>query len=187
MIMDIKKILKKIKTGNMLVGIILIVAGIITMLFPKNSLISVCSIMGYICIASGILLCLFSRRITKGGAASIIAGFVFLLHPKFIVSVLPFIIGLVLIIKSGVSLIRAYRKKNGKFIYVLPPLLLLISGLLITANPFRSASLVIVFIGLGLVILGVNIVISAARLQKNVEIIEPDDGFKEVEFHDVDD
>ncbi|MCM1537912.1 MAG: DUF308 domain-containing protein, partial [bacterium] len=96
-------------------------------------------------------------------------GIVLLAKMKTIVSILPFIIGILIIVNSAVNIIQAIlnRKQNSKWIIsLIVGFVTAIIGILMVIEPFGAALSQIFIMGLGLTVNGVSNLVSGLTVKK---------------------
>ena len=170
---------------------IIALSGLILLIMPKTSLVTVCFILGITVLIKGI------TRITNGsvasGIAAVILSVILFLHPKILLSVFPFIIGLVVLAYALHSL-----KKKKTLLSKISAVLMFIAGITIIVAPFKFAAAVTSITGAVLLVLGLVLIISqiTAKKQKKdekdiveTEIIDVEDAPEIIDvtdFKDVD-
>lgn len=167
--------MKKILQNEVVSSLIMIVLGIILMVWPGAAMDIACMIIGCTLIIAGVisLIVLFTKR-KKSGEESVskdsvitimksvvmmIVGIILIVKMKTVVSILPFIIGILIIVNSAVNVILAIlnRKQNNKWIIsLIVGLATAIIGLLMVIDPFGAAISQIFIMGLGLSVDGVS-------------------------------
>ena len=167
-----------------------VVFGLLLTLFPADSLVLLCLILGIIALVWGVVtLAKYYRQkqsgipsplALTGGVALLIAALMLILHPSFIISVLPFMAGLIIAASGAGSLLS---KKGGKVSAVIA----LVIGAALIFNPFKGAAVFIKLLGGSFIILGAVRLIGYFAEKKKSPKQEPpaDDGYKEVEFKDI--
>ncbi len=164
------KFVKCVKTGNIISGAAFFLLGIILMLFPELSLLTLSYAAGIILVISGIirLLGYFSNDLYSLafqfdfalGIFSIIFGVVFIIHPSHLISAIETIIGIFILINGLFALQTAMdSKKFGmKFWWIILVFSLFCSifGIVLIAMPFRSAAVITEFLGASVILIGVE-------------------------------
>lgn len=149
------------------------------MLKPDSTLMTVCTIVGWGLIIAGIVgivLVFIAKRkdarkddaqSSKGSpvfsvaksVVAIIIGIVLLFKSETVVSVLPYIVGILIIVNGAVNAIQALLHKkdsNGWIVTLVCGIVTVIWGILIVTNPFETAVSVVFMIGLSLVVDGIS-------------------------------
>jgi len=109
-----------------------------------------------------------------------ISGFIFcalglfcILKPTVIMSILPFIIGVIICfngivkLQSAIELRRAYYDKW--FISLITAAITLILGILLIINPFSGAKLAIMFVGGALIVDGITNILTMRTIKKKAD------------------
>lgn len=161
---------KKAKTGYIVISILYIALGICLIAFPDQSLETICLITGIAALAAGIYKIVsyffkWDRRFSAdldllSGIFSMIAGAVLIAHPAFITNIFPILIGIVVIVDSafklqGAAQLRKSRMKNWWGV-PLTAVIGILFGLLLVFNPFKANRVALIFVGISLVIDGVE-------------------------------
>ena len=191
-----KKLRKKFSDNifNVIVGGIFAIVGLFVLLFPDTSLMTVCYILGTATLIGGIIRTLRYVKAKKEDTPNIIdlisgivllaIAFMLLLHPKFLMSVLPFIIGISVVV-YGVS--TFFSGKGGLFSKILSAIIG-IYGISLVLNPFKGATSITSMVGFGLLIFGIIKIVSEIIFTKNKPQLPEDidgDGYIEVDFKDI--
>ncbi|MCM1222073.1 MAG: DUF308 domain-containing protein [Lachnospiraceae bacterium] len=177
--------MKKILQNEVVSSLIMIVLGIILMVWPGETMDIACMVIGCGLIIAGVigLVVLFIKRkksreenIGKDGVITalksviiIIVGIVLIAKMKTIVSILPFIIGILIIANSAVNILQAilHKKQNSKWIVsLIVSLVTVIIGILMTVNPFGAAISQIFIMGLGLAVGGISNLMNGLIIKK---------------------
>ena len=156
-------LLKKAKAGYLVISILYIVLGICLVAFPDKSLETICLVIGIIALAAGIYkvissLLQKSRRFSANldlisGIFSIAAGAILIARPSFI-------IGIVVIIDSAFKLQTAFELRADRSKHWWSVLLVaavgLVFGFLLVFNPFEANRIALIFVGISLIIDGIE-------------------------------
>lgn len=164
-----------LRTNKIIASIVLAIAGVILLLFPNGTLKTVSIIIGAGLLIFGIISLVKSIKNQETsfgvaiGVVSIIFGFFFMARPSFLASIIPFIIGIVMIVNGIVNLITCTNNRSllgsGYGISMCGAIITLVFGILITVNPFTTASLAVRLIGIGLIISGIENIISYSKMK----------------------
>lgn len=179
---------------NVIIGGIFAIVGLFVLLFPDTSLMTVCYALGTACLIGGIIRAVRYVKAKKEGTPNIIdlisgivllaVAFMLLLHPKFLLSVLPFIMGVAIVI-YGVS--SFFSGKGGLFSKIFA-VIIGIYGISLILNPFKGATSITSMVGFGLLIFGIVKIVSEIVINKNKPQLPEDidgDGYIEVDYRDV--
>lgn len=162
------KMVRYAKTGNIMSGIAFIVCGLVLALFPSFSLIIISRVIGAVIIINGIVRVIgyFSKDLYSLafqfdlalGILSVIIGSVFMLHPRWLASVFPIILGVIILVNSLFSFQTSVDSKRFglKYWWVLQILSFISSclGIVILLIPFESAKVIMVLIGATIIFTG---------------------------------
>ncbi len=180
--------MKKFLSSGFVTSIILIILGIILIAQPDAAMSVATAIIGcglLIVGAIGLIVLLVKNRsgekksdadqaVLSGSVNKyvvlIICGAVMLTNKTTIVSILPFLIGVMLMINGSVNAVSAFigRKQTGKWaVAMILGLITLLIGVLIVRSPLETALSQIVILGISLVIDGVSNLVSAIISKKN--------------------
>lgn len=191
-----KKLRKKVPDNvlNVIIGGIFATVGLFVLIFPDTSLMTVCYVLGTACLIGGIIRTVRYVKDKKESTPNIIdiisgivllaVAFMLLLHPKFLMSVLPFIIGISVVI-YGIS--TFFTGKGGLFSKIFAGIIA-IYGVSLVLNPFKGATTITSMVGFGLLVFGVVKIVSEIVLNKSKPQLPEDidgDGYIEVDFKDV--
>lgn len=187
--------LKAIRGSYIAASVLYMVIGIILLLFPEMSLKIVCAIFGTVILAIGLIkiLTYFKNRdvgfigqlgLVIGIIISVMGGFL-LLQPDVILSILPVIIGIYIIFdslqnfKQALELYKAGYDKWWSMLLLAAVLVIL--GVVIVINPFKTVALSVRFIGAIFVFNGIaniaSIIFTSKQVKKINAVIdvEPDE------------
>ena len=138
---------------KIITNIVVAISGLILLIFPKNSLVAVSFISGLVMFLKGVTKIIGGSIIT--GILSIGLAILLFMHPEALLSVLPFIIGLIIVIYG----IRSFKKSKTTTPKILNVLVIL-GGIIILVAPFGFATAVTSIIGAGLLTVGLVVIIS---------------------------
>ena len=136
-------------------SIVLLVLGILLLLVPGGIVTTVIRLFGVIILVIGITSVLSEIKIKKqstdfvNGILISVLGLIFISSPQTIASIIPFILGVWIVIKSAFKLQFSYSLKRSS--NDVKPLIIniieLILGLVLIFNPFKGAEALIRIIG----------------------------------------
>lgn len=177
--------MKKILQNEIVSSLIMVVLGIILMVQPGAAMGIACMVIGYglIIVGAAGLIVLFVRRKKNGeegidmaslitiikSVVMIVVGIVLIIKMGMVVSILPFVIGVLIIINSAVNAIQSIlcRKQNDK--WMIPFIIGLVTaviGLLMVINPFGAAISQIFIMGLGLAVNGASNLVNSLTIKR---------------------
>ena len=163
-------------------SIVLLVLGILLLLVPGGIVTTIIRLFGVIILVIGITSVLSEIKIKKqstdfvNGILIGILGLVFISSPHTIASIIPFILGVWIAIKSVFKLQFSYSLKRTSSDYVKPlviNIIELILGLVLVFNPFKGAEALIRIIGGFMVVYGLlDILNYSCTKPKKVKVIK---------------
>ncbi len=196
-----KKLLNKIPFPVLpvLFGTVIALLGLVLMIAPNTSLNTVCFAGGIVVLfkASGKLIDYIkglksdTPRSTDlvSFVVTVCVGIVLMVHPKPLLSIFPVIVGICTLIYGIVSF---FTKGRGSLLGKITSVITIILAIVVINSPMILAEAATTVSGIALFVIGVFMVASKFYAQKklkewDIEInTAPDDGYKEVEFRDVD-
>ena len=177
-----KRIKKTIKHWYLplLAGVIFVVAGVMTFLYPLDSYLALAFLFSLSFVISGLLESFFSISNRKtmdnwgwhlaGGILSLIIGVLLLMNPEVSIITLPFYVGFLIMFRSvmaiGVALdLRNYRVLSWGNLMVTGVLGIIFSFMLLW-NPLFGGLTVVTFTGLALITAGILNMVISFKLKK---------------------
>lgn len=162
--------IRNVKWAYIALSITFIIIGFSLMIWPEISAVTICIIIGIALIFHGItkLMGYFSKDPyhlvfqfdLALGILTILFGIVLIIHPNYIITLLPIMIGLFIMINSVFKLQTSFdAKRFGMSKWWVMLTLSIVSalfGFLIVINPFEGANLLMEIMGLSLVIDGIQ-------------------------------
>ena len=159
---------KKLINYFMIRAISAIVLGALLILCHRNAIIFVVYAVGVFFIVPGLisLISYFTSEEAKrpdaaflfAGIGSLLFGVMLVAVPDFFVSVLMYLLGIILIvgaIEQIITLIRVRKMTDIPVAFYVIPLLILIAGILVLFNPFKTAATIFILIGITCLIYGI--------------------------------
>lgn len=193
MVMDNK--IKGFKWDTVLSSVLYVIVGTLLVIFPISVIKSLCYAIAIIIMAIGVIKIIsfllkeqqegFTRTGLISGIVFIIIGAFIAIRSKTIISVIPFILG-ILILFSGISKLQytmQLRKfsdeKNGAML--ITSIINIVLGIVLAFNPFRGAKVMLIILGICMIITGLSDLISAIYFYgkirnhiKDMEALEQD-------------
>lgn len=191
-----KQLWKQFRTGSAIMSVCMLIIGILMVVWPGVSALVICYLLGAVCLLTGIYSLV--RYFRLGGAGlffsfdmtfglcCILAGVLLLLHPYGAVSLLPIAVGLYMII-SGISALQTtlemhrYNYKNWIVSLIFSIVMILIAVFLFL-NPFTSARAFMRFIGIALILNGVQRIYSIVTISRAVGRFDDEDDVIDVDW-----
>lgn len=177
--------ISKIFKSSILGSIGLIVLGMLLVFQSEATIISISYIIGGILVAIGALAILRFIKNTKEkgkrdldivyGIVTIILGIIVIRSPHAIASIIPFIIGFIIIINSATKLQYSFElKKNNNDLWKSTMILAFITticGLILILNPFKGAEFITKIVGILILIYSILDIISTITIKNTVNKI----------------
>lgn len=183
---------KKFRMGVAVQCAGMLALGIVMVAWPGISALTVCMVLGVICILAGVYEIaryfklgaagVFFRFDSLFGVCSILAGIFLLLHPYGAVKILPVVAGLYILsrsiqdIQTAFGMHRAHVAAWGAVLAL--GIVDLVFAVLLLVNPFGGAAALMVFIGIVLIISGlrhgymVYCISKAVKASRNDDVID---------------
>lgn len=180
-----QNLLKKVFGLNIFSSIMFFILGLFLIFRAEGTISLISSIIGIILILNGgfSLIQYFRERTSNGfrveliyGIIAVIAGFVLILNPEAILSVIPFILGIYFVGNGIMNLkyaidVKSYTK-NSSIVSFIIPILMILCGVLLIANPFGGVVTVTKLIGIFLVVYSAIDMINYFYIRKGVKELE---------------
>ena len=198
-----KNIINKIFKSSILGAIALIVLGILLIIESEATIVTISYVIGGILVAIGVLALLkFYKAVKENdntsmdvvyGIISVILGIIVISNPKAVASIIPIVVGLLIILNSGTKLQYSIElKKNGNNLWKSTMILSLIStlcGVLLIFNPFKGAAFLTKLIGFLILLYAVLDIISTITIKNTVKKIKTaiNDGLEEAKVIGIED
>lgn len=176
-----KKVLNKFIITSISISVLFLIVGIILMIYPEISLTTLSYVIGFSFIISGIFFMiessnklLFMNFITFG-MLQIIAGYVFLVYPELIKTLLPILIGIWMVVKSTIDcnfslMLKKYSNENWFYLLALS-ILSIVCGFIIILNPQISSLAIITAIGAIIIVYSIANIANAIIIKNNAKKI----------------
>ena len=184
-------------------AIALIVLGILLIIESEATIVTISYVIGGILVAIGVLALLkFYKAVKENdntsmdvvyGIISVILGIIVISNPKAVASIIPIVVGLLIILNSGTKLQYSIElKKNGNNLWKSTMILSLIStlcGVLLIFNPFKGAAFLTKLIGFLILLYAVLDIISTITIKNTVKKIKTaiNDGIEEAKVIGIED
>lgn len=164
------KTIKEIKWSAMLKGILYILLGIVALVIPETMERTLGYMLGIVLIiAGGISMISYLLRDAREnyyrddfvfGLVGIVLGIIMLLKVEVIISLIPLLLGILVVISGCAKLqdvVDMKRMNSGNWIVMLMLALInLILGTVLIFNPFEAATLMFRMLGIGLIFSGIT-------------------------------
>ncbi len=179
------KTLKKIKWNVIISSVIYVALGVILLLWPEKMARNICYVIGVIAVAVGIVNLIDYIRKDYSvdayrynlvyGLVSILFGVFVFVKVDTVVSIIPFLLGFAVTIsgllklQNAVDLVRMKYKGWGAVMIV--SVLNIAFGVVLIMNPFDSAMVLFICIGIGMIYSGVSDLIATIMLSKSIKSV----------------
>jgi uncharacterized membrane protein HdeD (DUF308 family) len=160
----------------LLLGILSIVLGVLVIIYPEATVVTVAIFFAAWLFVSGIfyVISAFSSHGDTGsrvltavlGVLSVIVGFALLRSPFQSVEVLIFVIGVFWVAQGILTLITAFSRQQGRGWALFIGILGIIAGIIVLQYPIDSAYTLAVIGGIWIIILGVMQIVAAFQLRR---------------------
>lgn len=171
------------KIGNYSTAVLLLVLGLVMVIFPEAILNFICYMFAAAFIAAGIvkLVFFFKKDLEEAvfsndfsmGTVLIVVGIVFATKANVIESIIPMIMGLVILINGIIKLQHALnlkRVKSSSSTFVLIISLLCIGiGLVLLFVPSAMTKIITILIGIGFIVSGLTDIAAYIVVSKKIE------------------
>ena len=178
-----ENIMTKLLKSSIWSSIALIILGLLLIFYSEVTIVSISYGVGGILIAIGVIaLIKYISNINKDvkneldivyGIGTIILGIIVISSPKAIASIIPFVLGVLIVINSTAKIDYSFRlrkQKNNLWVSTLVvSLIALICGVVLIFNPFAGAEFITKIIGIILVIYAVLDIVSTVRISKVIK------------------
>lgn len=181
-----KKIMNGIFKSSILGAISLVVLGILLIFESEATIVTISYVVGGILVAIGVLALLkFYKEVKENadtgmdviyGIISVILGIVVISNPKAVASIIPIVIGLIIILNSGTKLqFSVELKRNNNNLWKSTMILSLVStlcGVLLVFNPFKGAAFITKLIGILILVYAMLDIVSTITIKNTVKKIK---------------
>ena len=164
----------------------LAILGILLVFESELTIVSISYVIGAILVAIGALAIInYINDMKKDvkneldivyGIGMAILGIIVISNPKGVASIIPFILGVLIIINSAAKLQYSLElKKDNNNLWnstMILSLITLLCGILLVFNPFRGAEFITKVVGIILFIYAITDIISSLRIRKTVKNIQ---------------
>lgn len=198
------KFLRELKWDALLTGVLYILLGVVALVIPETMEKTLGYLLAVVLIFAGAVSMIgyllrdahqnYYHNDFLHGLISIGAGILVLLKVEIIISLIPFLLGVMVLI-SGCSklqdVIDMKRMEYGNWAVMLVfAVANVVLGILLMCNPFQSATLLFRLIGIGLVFSGVTDVFTTCYFARKIrkylaELETPETSYEEVKDEDA--
>ena len=174
---------KQFSKSYILVSALYVVLGIVLLVWPTASVKMICYGLGFVMVVLGITygVIYFTKDNLAGflqmdlviGIVCLAFGVFILLNPTFLATVLPFAMGIILLLGAIVKIQSSLNMKRLHFgrwyLVLICALLIIVLGIVLLCNPFQSERYMIFYIGCCLILDGLINLVSLFCIQSRVK------------------
>lgn len=174
--------MKGIVRSSIITSALLAILGILLIIASEETIIAISYIVGGTLVLLGAIGIIDYLRKLKTelkseldllyATGTIILGILIILHPKAIASIIPTVLGIIIIINSSTKLNYAFQLKNQDNDLwkstLIVSLLTTICGLVLMFNPFAAATLITRIVGIIILLYAILDIISSITIRKNI-------------------
>jgi uncharacterized membrane protein HdeD (DUF308 family) len=165
-----------------LMGVLSVVAGVVVLAKPGDSLATLAVITGIFILIDGLaelVMALFTRREGRGlvavlGVLSAIVGLLLIRHPIQGVTAVALLLGVWLVAAAVVRLVGAFEDPARRGRRLAAAAVLGLAGVVIVASPNIGYATLALITGLGFIAYGVSLLVLGWGLRVVRELVEPD-------------
>lgn len=179
-------IINKLFKSSIISSIALIAFGLLLILQSEVTIITISYIIGGLLVALGVIAGIsFFKNIKDRnkndldivyGIVCVILGVIVIQNPEAIASIIPFVLGLVIIINSATKLqysFELYKEKNSLWLSTLVlSIIMIVCGIVLIFNPFKGAVLLTRIVGIFILIYSLLDLISTFVISKTFKKIQ---------------
>ena len=177
-----EKIMKSLVKSSYITSSILILLGLVLVVKSEETLKVISYLVGGVLITLGIVAFIkFFKNSEKNvpdnfdiiyGIVTIVFGIFIIFNDKLVASIIPFVLGAWILFKSAFKVAYGFELKGKnnpiwKTTLITSGISALV-GIIILFNPFKTASIVFMLIGIALIAYGIMDIISTYQLKKNI-------------------
>jgi uncharacterized membrane protein HdeD (DUF308 family) len=156
------------------VGILSLIAGVIVILKPSNSLATIAVVVGIFAVIDGIIALVRAIASSSGGRAflvlieiiSLVIGVLLIRHPTKSVTAVALVIGIWLIAMGAIRLVLAFEASEGRGWQLFVAAIELIAGIVIVSSPHIGVTALAVILGIGLILNGLALAAAGVVLHQ---------------------
>ena len=178
--------IEKIIKSSIFGSIGLIILGILLFLYSELTIVSISYVIGGLLVAIGVMaLIKYINNANKNtqneldivyGVGTVILGIIVISNPKAIASIIPFVLGIIMVFNSSVKLQYCFELKKGKnelwSSTMIMTVLTLTCGIFLVFNPFKGAEVITKIVGCIIIAYGILDMISSLRIRKTINTIQ---------------
>ena len=177
-----KALWKKFQVGAIAVSVCMLILGIVMLVWPEISAVTICVILGALCAAAGVYKLVryfrlgfagvFFRFDLGAGILYILAGLLLLIHPQDATAILPMAAGIYILFGSVMDIqtaVEMYRFGLGNWVLsLILGILNTLLGFYLLFNPFSGASALMMAVGICMIVGSVQNLYSVFCISKAI-------------------
>jgi uncharacterized membrane protein HdeD (DUF308 family) len=174
---------KKFSKSYILISALYVVLGAVLLAWPSTSVKMICYGLGFAMVVLGITygIIYFTKDNLSGflqmdlviGIVCLAFGIFILLNPTFLSTVLPFAMGIILLLGAVVKIQSSLNMKRLKFskwyLVLICALIIVVLGIVLLCNPFEEERYMVLYIGGCLILDGMTNLVSLICIQVRVK------------------
>ena len=179
-------IMSKLLKSSLFSSIGLVILGLLLFFQSEATIVSISYVIGGVLVAIGVIALInYTKNVHQNikneldivyGVGMVILGIIVITNPKGIASIIPFILGILIIINSSAKLQYSFELRKRKSVLWTSTLILslitLLCGILLIFNPFKGAEFITKVGGVLLFIYGVMDITSTLRIRKTLKEVQ---------------
>lgn len=184
----IKKLMKSFYKSSIATSIVLLIIGVLLFFRSEEAIIGLAYIIGTIlCVLGIVAVVMFFKDSSENikndlnivyGIVSLILGILVIVNPNAIAKLIPFIVGIIILINSAIKITYSIEAKDsGDEIWkssLIMAIISLICGIIILFNPFETSVVVFKVIGAFIILYSILDLVYMFEVKKEVKNIEED-------------
>lgn len=178
--------MSKFMRSSIFGSIALAILGVFLFIESELTIVSIAYVIGAVLIGIGIVAMLkYISNINKNikneidiiyGTVTVILGIIVISNPKAIASIIPFVLGIIIVLSSATKLGYGFelRKMNSDLWVgtVVISLITMLCGILLIFNPFAGAKFILRVVGALIFVYAVLDIISTFRIRKTIKPVK---------------
>ena len=178
-----EKFIAKFMRSSIFGSIALAILGVFLFIKSELTIVSITYVIGAVLVGIGLVAMLkYIANINKSvkneidiiyGTVTVILGIVVISNPKAIASIIPFVLGIIIILSSAAKLGYGFElRKNNNQLWtgtVIIALITMLCGVLLIFNPFAGAEFILKIVGALIFIYAVLDIVSTFRIRKTIK------------------
>lgn len=178
--------MSKFMRSSIFGSIALAILGVFLFIESELTIVSIAYVIGAVLVSIGVVAMLkYISNINKNikneidiiyGTVTVILGIIVISNPKAIASIIPFVLGIIIVLSSATKLGYGFelRKMNSDLWVgtVVISLITMLCGILLIFNPFAGAKFILRIVGALIFVYAVLDIISTFRIRKTIKPVK---------------